>query len=125
MSCQNQDPAVFNIQVSIDPLSGKPVCSPDPVTVTAANALLVFKLSADDHEFPASGAVVVTSEDKLDDFPYPCWQLNKHSVALYDTADDTVSYDYTITVIKSSTGQRISIDPQIDNKNVGDCLGER
>ena len=119
MNCDDitsTDPTVFTVQVSVNTL-GKPVCTPNPVLVTAANALLVFKLDVDGYEFPASGAVVVSSPG--DDFPYPCWQINKHTAALFDAADDQISYDYTVTVVNSTTGERHSVDPAIDNRNTG------
>jgi hypothetical protein len=119
MSANNtasSDPTVFTVDVSLNAL-GLPVCSPDPVVVTAANALLVFKLDAEGHEFPANDAVVVASPG--DDFPYACWEINKHTAAIYDAGDDQVTYDYTVTVINSATGERLSVDPAIDNHNTG------
>lgn len=116
MSNSNPDDVV-SVLVTLDPGSGLPVCTPNPVVVTAPDTLIVFRLDAANHQFPSADAVVVSEPG--DDFPYPCWRTDRHTVALYDAADDNLSFRYTVTVINTSTGEPVRVDPGISNQSLG------
>jgi hypothetical protein len=105
---------VAHIKVSVD--SDKKVlrCTPDPVSVKNANALLVFELDNDDYKFPDTGAVVVATPG--DDFPSAAWRVSPQLVTLYDENNDQVSYKYTVAVVDKDTGKLITLDPTIDNQ---------
>jgi len=113
MSTQAAD-SVVHVQVTIDATSGLPACAPNPVPVTAPNTLIVFDLATAGYKFPASGAVVVNTPG--DDFPYACWRTDNRTASLYDAGDDNLAYAYTVSVVKTSTGETFSLDPVIDNK---------
>lgn len=105
---------VVHVQVTMDPVSNLPVCTPNPVPVAVANTLIVFDLAADGYKFPATGGVVVASPGA--DFPYPCWRTDSKTLGLYDAALSTMAYAYKVTVVQISTGATIAGDPFIDNR---------
>jgi hypothetical protein len=105
---------VVHVQVTVDPVSKLPLCAPDPVPVTVANTLIVFDLTTDGYRFPSTAAVQVNSPGV--DFPYACWRTDNKTVALYDAAIHTAAYAYKVTVVQTSTGEAITVDPSIDNR---------
>ncbi|MBI3368263.1 MAG: hypothetical protein HY021_07410 [Burkholderiales bacterium] len=103
----------FDVTVSVDPRTKALTCSPDPVTVTCADGQLRFELANSGYGFPKENAIVVT--DGGTQFPLPCnWHSNQ-LVTLHDKASHKGSYKYTVTVVNLASGEKIVLDPGIDN----------
>ena len=104
---------VNNVQVSVDD-KGNVTCSPDPVRVQGANALLVFEMTSPDWTFTESAAITVKDPGK--DFPYPSWTTKPTTAVLVDNNSVKGSYAYCVSVVQTSTGQRFLHDPTIQNE---------
>ena len=111
MSTTFQGP-IKNVVVTVD--SGTTVvCTPSTVNVTAADTLVVFTLNTSGYNFPASGAIVVTTSNS--DFPYSSWTAKPTIAGVYDRCGVVGDYEYTCTVVETATGRVLSLDPIIHN----------
>ena len=80
---------VNNVQVSVDD-KGNVTCSPDPVRVQGANALLVFEMTSPDWTFTESAAITVKDPGK---------PLSLQVKVNYLTCDDVcIPYSATLTL---------------------------
>jgi hypothetical protein len=105
-----------NIQrliVSVD-AGGTISVMPDPVNVAGPDALLAFRLVGADWVFPDEGAIVVHAGGSA--FPYPSWTVNPQLAVLVDLDPSPAEFHYTVSVVHSTTRQRVSIDPTIKNE---------
>lgn len=112
---------VFAVTVTVNtPECGEPslVFNPDPVQLTPeSNALIVFYLLSPGYYFPTDGsALVINSPDASAEFPIS-WYINASTLALGDYNSNTASYKYTMTVVSTMNGDRITTDPGINNNN--------
>lgn len=89
-------------------------CTPDPVVVRGKNVLLVFRLVTGGYAFADENAVVVTNPDS--DFPYPSWTVKPQLAAVLDIDNVINSYAYTVSVVRSATGECLDGDPTIRNE---------
>jgi hypothetical protein len=103
------------VTVTVD-ASGKPACSPDPVSVRGRDALLMFQLQTAGYVFPKDAAVVVS--DPGSQFPQPSRTLppNDTTATLLDRNTDAGAFKYTVTVKNVATGQLVPLDPTIINE---------
>ena len=104
---------VKTVEVSVDD-KGNVTCSPDPVKVQGADALLVFEMVSPGWTFTDTGAIVVDKAGK--EFPYPSWTTKPTTAVLVDANTVKASYKYSVAVIQTSTGQRFVQDPGIENE---------
>lgn len=91
--------------------------NPDPVKMTQVpNALIVYYLVTPGFYFPIDSTAIVINNcaDPSAVFPI-AWVINASTLALGDYNNNNKSYKYTMTVVNSQTGARISTDPGIDN----------
>jgi len=112
---------VFAVTVTVNaPERAEPnlVFNPDPVQLTPeSNALIVYYLLSPGYYFPTDGtALVIDSPEASAEFPI-AWYINASTLALGDYNNNATSYNYTMTVVDASTGQRITTDPSINNNN--------
>lgn len=110
---------VFPVTVSvISDRSGQQcmMFDPDPVELTnEPNALIVYTLDAAGYAFPNDGtALVISGGDS--EFPI-AWYVNDTTISLGDYNNNSDEYKYTMTVVNSSDGTRITTDPIIQNNN--------
>jgi hypothetical protein len=123
--------AVLNVRhvtVSIDPNTGQPVCTPDTTPVNLANVLIYASLDTNavtaGFTFPDNNAIAINNPPNPDpNFPYPSWTIKngggkKVNAALFDALASTGSFNYTVSVV-SPTGQRLRVDPVIQNGETG------
>lgn len=99
--------------VTVD-AAGTMTVMPDPVDVAGPNVLLAFRLVGADWVFPDEGAIVVHAGDSA--FPYPAWTVNPQLAVLLDLDPSPADFHYTVSVVHSTTQQRVSIDPTIRNQ---------
>jgi hypothetical protein len=94
-------------------------CTPNTADVLkdTKHALIVFTLNTTGYRFRTANAIVL--DDKLDDFPYASWTISDTQAALYDTNKVADTFDYTVTVVNTTTGQEYSVDPEIKNGGGG------
>ena len=94
-------------------------CTPDPAHIIkdTKNALLVFKLNTSGYRFRTANAI--TLDAPVDDFPYESWTISDTQAALYDRNKVADTFDYTVTVVNTTTGQEYSVDPVIKNGGGG------
>jgi hypothetical protein len=90
-------------------------CTPSPADVIkdTQNALLVFTLNTTGYRFRTANAI--TLDEPVDDFPYASWTISDTQAALYDRNKVADTFDYTVTVVSTTTGQEYSVDPEIKN----------
>lgn len=108
--------APSNIQrliVTVD-ATGTLTVMPDPVRVAGSNVLLAFRLLGSDWAFPDEGAIVV--HDGGSAFPYPAWTVNPQLAVLVDLDSSPADFHYTVSVVHTTTQQRVSVDPTIKNE---------
>jgi hypothetical protein len=104
---------VNHVDVSVDD-KGNVTCSPDPVRVRGAKALLVFKMASPGWTFADTDAIVV--ENPGSEFPYASWTTKPTMAVLVDQNSMKASYKYSVAVIQTSTGKRFVQDPGIENE---------
>lgn len=106
----------FTVTVSVNTAGNALVFNPDPVQLTpVSNALIVYSLVTPGYHFPVDGsALVISGDDEGEEFP-TAWYVNASMLALSDRNDNATSYKYTMTVINTQTGAKISTDPTIVN----------
>ncbi len=94
-------------------------CDPNPAEVIqgTSNVLLVFTLNTSGYRFPTAGAI--TLDEVLEDFPYNSWTISNTQAALFDHNRIADTFDYTVTVINTSTGVDYVVDPEIKNGGGG------
>ena len=105
---------VKQVGVSVDD-QGNIHVKPDPIVITTHNSLIVFTLSTDGYNFPATNAIVVTTPNS--DFPYASQTVKPQEATILDLANSVGSYEYTVTVVNTATGEVIVLDPVIQNGN--------
>ncbi len=105
---------VKTVEVSVDE-KGNVACSPDPVKVQGADALLVFEMVSPGWTFTDADAIVVDKPGT--EFPYPSWTTKPTTAVLVDANTVKASYKYSVAVIQTSTGKRFVQDPGIDNES--------
>jgi hypothetical protein len=117
---------VRHVVVSIDPSTGNPVCTPDTTPVNLINVLIYASLDTNavtaGYTFPDSNAIAISNLPN-DNFPYPSWTIKngggkKVNCAIFDSFASTGSFNYTVNVV-SPTGQRLRVDPIIQNGDTG------
>jgi len=90
--------------------------SPDPVVLTdERNALITYTLVTAGYHFPTDGTALVI-EGGSSEFPI-AWYVDAAHISLGDYNNNCASYKYTMTVVNSSDGNRITTDPVIENNN--------
>ncbi|MFL6630319.1 MAG: hypothetical protein ACJ8G1_28040 [Vitreoscilla sp.] len=106
-------------------------CTPNTADVTkdTKHALLAFTLNTTGFRFPATDAITMdsgkaNSEDAAKNFPYASWTLSDTRAALYDNNKSASNFDYTVTVVNTTTGQEYRIDPVINNGGGGVTTGD-
>lgn len=104
--------ATFNVNVTVNSM-GQVVCSPDPVPISGASALISFQLQTSGYAFAATNPVVVISPSNQ--FPYGPWSPSSGQVCLFDANTDSNSYKYSVHLINLSNNQPVSVDPVIEN----------
>ncbi len=109
----NLQGTIKNVTVTTD---GTTVtCTPSTVLVTNPNTLVVFNLTTSGYNFPTTSAVVVTTPNT--DFPYASWTVKPQQAAIFDAKVVNGDYEYTCTVVETSSGKILSVDPIIRNGN--------
>ncbi|OYU26652.1 MAG: hypothetical protein CFE41_15040 [Burkholderiales bacterium PBB2] len=90
--------------------------SPETVVLTGErNALITFTLVTAGYHFPTDGTALVIDGD---DSQFPiAWYVDACNLSLGDYNSNSASYDYSMTVVNTSDGTRISSDPIIENNN--------
>lgn len=109
------DTPVYTVEVTASDVTDPPTISvnQNPLGVDVQNALLVFQLVSSGFEFPEEDAIVVTNPG--DQFPNFYW-IGPTQVGLRDRCTVSGNFDYTITVLETSTGRRHKVDPTIINE---------
>lgn len=102
----------FTVNVTVD-ATGNIVCTPNPVPISGANALISFQLQTSGYAFASSNPVVVVSP--ANQFPYGPWSPSSGQVCLYDANTDSNRYKYWVHLINLSNSQPLSVDPVIEN----------
>ena len=94
-------------------------CDPNPAGIAegASHVLLVFTLNTSGFRFPTVGAI--TLDEVLEDFPFNSWTISNTQAGLFDRNKVADSFDYTVTVINTTTGETYSVDPVITNGGGG------
>ncbi|HYE70269.1 MAG TPA: hypothetical protein VD932_01965 [Aquabacterium sp.] len=105
--------SIKHVHVSVDN-EGKVTCSPDPVKVQGANALIVFKMTSAGWTFTEANAITV--ENPGTDFPYPSWTIKPTTAVLLDLDNVKGDYSYCVSVVQVSTGKQFLGDPTIQNE---------
>jgi hypothetical protein len=103
---------VKTVRVSVQ--DGTIVCTPDPVPVSGAQVLLVFRLDTPGYAFPETDAVVVAPS--VEEFPYTAWQQNASTAALFDRNRNAGDHAYTLSLVDTRSGQTLRHDPTIRNE---------
>lgn len=104
---------VNHVDVSVDD-KGNVTCSPDPVRVRGAKALLVFKMISPGWTFTDTDAITV--ENPGTEFPYASWTTKPTMAVLVDQNTVKATYKYSVAVIQTSTGKQFVQDPGIQNE---------
>jgi hypothetical protein len=107
--------STVNVTVSVSS-SGVVSCSPDPVGVSGADALIAFTLASPGYAFPSSNAITVTSP--ASQFPYGPWTSSSTAASLFDVNSDSNTYKYTVHLIRLSDSHPIAYDPTIENGKI-------
>jgi len=101
-------------------------CTPDIAGIVkdTSHALIAFTLNTTGYRFPATDAITLdsgkaTSDAAADNFPYESWTISDTQAALYDNNKSAKAFGYTVAVLNTTTGQRYSKDPVIDNGGGG------
>lgn len=103
---------------------GVATCTCAPVSAdlpSTPNITLTYALNAPaGWVFPTTGAVVVASPSNQ--FPDPSITApDGMSATLGDLNTDANSYNYTVSVVKTATGECLTHDPIIKNGGMGMC----
>jgi hypothetical protein len=104
--------------------SGEITCDPNPVPIDqgASSVLITFTLSATGYRFKKHKAIAM--DVPQDDFPYASWTLDDTQACLFDRNKDADTLKYTVTLVNTSTGKEISVDPEIKNGGGGGPGGD-
>ena len=96
-------------------------CDPNPADIIegTSRVLLVFTLNTSGYRFRTAGAIEI--DPVVEDFPYASWTISDTQAALFDRNKIADTFDYTVTVVDTTTGKEYSVDPEI--KNGGGGLG--
>jgi hypothetical protein len=113
LAAQSVAQSIVPIDVSVT-VDQQVVCSPDIASVSVAQSVLVFRLQTDGYTFPTSEAVVVA--DPGTQFPNKAKTLTPTRVSLLDCCTEAGSFEYTIYVVQTATGQTYNCDPIIQNQ---------
>jgi len=103
-----------NVQVSIDD-KGNLTCSPDPVKVRGADALLVFELTSPGWTFAKANAIAL--KEPAPDFPHVSWTIKPTTAVLVDLNRVKGTFPYNVAVVQTSTGKEFVFDPSIENES--------
>lgn len=108
-------------------------CTPNTADVVkdTKHALIAFTLNTTGFRFPANDAITLDPQADGPDtpasnFPYSSWTISDTQAALYDNNKSAKPFGYTVAVVNTTTGQRYSVDPEINNGGggviaTGDC----
>ncbi len=107
----NLQGTIKNVIVTVD--AGNVVCTPSTVNVSNPDTLVVFSLTTSGYNFPATGAIVVTTPNT--DFPYASWTVKPQMCGVFDSNGVSGDFKYTCNVVVTATGQMLSLDPIIKN----------
>ena len=94
-------------------------CDPNPADIIegTSHVLLVFTLNTSGFRFPTVGAI--TLDEVLEDFPFNSWTISNTQAGLFDRNKVADSFNYTVTVVNTTTGDKYSVDPVITNGGGG------
>ncbi len=94
-------------------------CDPNPADIIkgTSHVLLVFTLNTSGFRFPTVGAI--TLDEVLEDFPFNSWTISNTQAGLFDRNKVADSFNYTVTVVNTTTGETYSVDPVITNGGGG------
>lgn len=99
------------IIVTCDPTNS--TASPDPVPVSGADVVLIFKLKDPSQwQWGSSPAIVITNGSAQ--FTAPALG-NDGAIRVTDANTDALLYSYTFNAVRKSSGKAVSIDPSIQN----------
>ena len=95
-------------------------CDPNPADIIqgTSNVLLVFTLNTSGYRFRTAKAIEL--DEEVDDFPYASWTISDTQAALFDHNRVADTFDYTVNVVNTTTGQEFSVDPEIKNGGGGE-----
>ena len=120
---------VVPIEVDVDVAADGTVniiCTPNSADVAkdTKHALLTFSLMTTGYRFPVDDAIVIDLQqadaaEAKTNFPFPSWTVNDMQAALYDNNRSAKAFGYTVAVVNNSTGQRFTVDPEINNGGGG------
>ena len=98
-------------------------CDPNPADIIegTSHVLLVFTLNTSGYRFRTAHAIELDAP--VDDFPFASWTISDTQAALFDTNKVADTFDYTVTVVNTSTGVEYSVDPEIKNGGGGSASG--
>jgi hypothetical protein len=102
-----------SVEVSIDD-KGNLTCSPDPVKVQGADALLVFEMTSPGWTFAKTNAIAL--KEPASDFPYASWTIKPTTAVLVDLNRVKGTFPYNVAVVQTSTGKEFVFDPSIENE---------
>jgi len=125
-----QNNHIFLVTVTVTEEAGKPqICyAPETITVDQSTSLIVFQLQTAGWAFPDDGSAVrvagtdpVTKVNAAKQFP-TAW-ISPNVLALQDhnncSTQPCCNYSCTVSIVHTSTGQRLSKDPAIQNDTQG------
>ena len=94
-------------------------CDPNPADIIegTSHVLLVFTLNTSGFRFPTANAISL--DQPVDDFPYNSWTISNTQAGLFDRNKVADSFNYTVTVVNTTTGDKYSVDPVITNGGGG------
>ena len=104
------------VTVTVD-AKGQIHCDPDVLLVKGKIPAIQFLLVTDGYAFPEQGAVVLKKSSP--DFPDKAETVNAKHVNLKDLNKTKGSHAYGVTVIETSSGKAIDLDPTVVNDGGG------
>lgn len=106
---------VLNFLVTGSNLTDPPTatCTPEMVTVRDPNTLVQFQIVNQGYSFDPEAPIVF--DDPGTNFPNT-WLLTDTHVAVRDRLTSSGDFSFTINLIETGTGKRVSIDPAIRNE---------
>ena len=109
-------PKVTPVSVMVDSNTGEITCLPNPVKVAKQGGLISFTMSTPGYAFRNKDAIIVDLPDP--DFPFPSWTINAVTATILDLNNTKASFEYSVYVVDTATGDEISVDPIIENGGV-------
>lgn len=106
---------VLSFQVTGSNLTDPPtaICQPEIVTVTEPNSLVQLQIVNEGYSFDPDAPVVFNAPGT--NFP-DIWLISPTQVAIRDLLTSAGDFLFTINLIETETGKRLSVDPGIRNE---------